>query len=82
MSGPTEPPAPGPGAAAVAPPRRWQRAGRDWPNREASRFLRAEGIEWHVQIAGSGPDLLLLHGAGAATHSWAGLLARLAEPTG
>jgi magnesium chelatase accessory protein len=60
-------------------PPRWRRDGRDWPNREASRFVRAEGIEWHVQVAGSGPALLLLHGAGAATHSWAGLLAQLSR---
>ena len=58
---------------------RWDREGRDWPNRGASRFLRAEGIEWHVQVAGDGPALLLLHGAGAATHSWAALLPLLAE---
>jgi magnesium chelatase accessory protein len=35
-------------------------------------------LAWHVQIAGSGPDLLLLHGTGSATHSWAGLLPELA----
>ncbi len=45
-----------------------------WPNREASRFVRAGGLEWHVQVAGSGPVLLLLHGTGAATHSWRALL--------
>lgn len=57
---------------------RWEREGRDWPNRAVSRFLRAEGIAWHVQVMGTGPALLLLHGAGAATHSWAGLMPRLA----
>ncbi len=45
-----------------------------WPNRDASRFVRAGGLEWHVQVAGEGPVLLLLHGTGAATHSWRGLL--------
>lgn len=45
-----------------------------WPNRDASRFVRAGGLEWHVQVAGQGPVLLLLHGTGAATHSWRGLL--------
>lgn len=57
----------------------WALDGRAWPNRAASRFLRAGGISWHVQVAGSGPVLLALHGAGAASHSWAGLLPGLAE---
>jgi len=51
----------------------WQYDGRDWPNREASRFVEAAGLKWHVQTAGQGPDLLLIHGTGAATHSWRGL---------
>ena len=57
----------------------WERDGRDWPNREHSRFVTAHGIRWHVQQAGSGPALLLLHGTGAATHSWRDLLAPLAR---
>ena len=58
---------------------RWTREGRDWPNRAASRFVRAEGVEWHVQVSGAGPVCLLLHGAGAATHSWATLTPHLAQ---
>jgi magnesium chelatase accessory protein len=57
-----------------------RRAGlRDWPHRESSRFVRAGGFWWHVQVMGSGPVLLLLHGTGAATHSWRGLAPLLAE---
>ena len=48
----------------------WEHQGRDWPGRQSSRFVAADGIRWHVQCAGSGPVLLLLHGTGAATHSW------------
>ncbi len=48
----------------------WERDGRDWPNREASRFLQAAGLRWHVQVMGQGPVLLLAHGTAAATHSW------------
>lgn len=36
----------------------------------ASRFVEAGGLRWHVQVMGSGPVALLLHGTGAATHSW------------
>jgi len=57
----------------------WQRDGRDWPNREASRFVDAAGLRWHVQVAGAGPVVLLLHGAGAATHSWRDMLPLLAR---
>ncbi len=56
----------------------WEREGRDWPHREASRFVTAGGLRWHVQVAGQGPDLLLVHGTAAATHSWRGLLPILA----
>jgi magnesium chelatase accessory protein len=57
----------------------WRREGRDWPNREASRFVRAGGLLWHVQLMGTGPTLLLLHGAGAATHSYRDLAPLLAR---
>jgi magnesium chelatase accessory protein len=57
----------------------WDREGRDWPHRGASRFVEAGGLRWHVQVAGQGPVLLLVHGTGAATHSWRGLLPLLAR---
>lgn len=57
----------------------WERDGADWPNREASRFVTAGGLQWHVQVAGDGPCLLLLHGTGAASHSWRDLLPLLRE---
>jgi magnesium chelatase accessory protein len=56
----------------------WNRDGADWPNRDASNFVEAAGIRWHVQRMGEGPPLLLIHGTGAATHSWRGLLPLLA----
>jgi len=55
----------------------WARDGADWPQRDASRFLSSGGLGWHVQMAGEGPTLLLLHGTGAATHSWRALWPRL-----
>ncbi|MGA7807786.1 alpha/beta fold hydrolase BchO [Bradyrhizobium sp.] len=57
----------------------WSRDGGDWPNRQASAFVEAAGIRWHVQRMGQGPPLLLLHGTGAATHSWRGLMPILAQ---
>lgn len=55
----------------------WTRDGADWPNRALSRFPVTRGVRWHVQRGGSGPRLLLLHGAGASTHSWRDLIPRL-----
>ena len=57
----------------------WDTVGHDWPNRQHSRFVLAHGYRWHVQVAGQGPVLLLLHGTGASTHSFRDLLAPLAE---
>ncbi|KQQ29353.1 alpha/beta hydrolase [Methylobacterium sp. Leaf123] len=59
----------------------WERDGRDWPHRAASRFVEAAGLRWHVQEFGDrqAPGLLLLHGTGAATHSWRGLAPLLAQ---
>jgi magnesium chelatase accessory protein len=57
----------------------WAIDGHDWPNREASRFVVAGGLRWHVQVAGSGPVMLLLHGTGASTHSFRDLLPLLAR---
>ncbi len=51
----------------------------DWPNADASRFVRAGALDWHVQVMGEGPLLLLLHGTGAATHSWRDTMPLLAK---
>lgn len=57
----------------------WEVDGADWPHRDASRFVAAGGFRWHVQVMGKGPVALLLHGTGAATHSWRGLAPLLAR---
>lgn len=57
---------------------RWEAEGRDWPNRAYSQFVETDRVKWHVQVAGSGPVLLLIHGTGAATHSWRDLMPLLA----
>jgi len=56
----------------------WTRDGTNWPNRIHSRFANTRPHRWHVQDTGSPGDgrpvILLLHGAGAATHSWRHML--------
>ena len=51
---------------------RWDTDGRHWPNRAHSHFVRSRALTWHVQSFGdpAAPALLLLHGTGAASHSW------------
>lgn len=46
----------------------------DWPNRAQSRVIASGSHRWHVQVIGEGPVILLLHGAGGATHSWRHLI--------
>jgi magnesium chelatase accessory protein len=65
-----------PGALVPASPD-WV-ATTDWPHRDASRFVAAAGLRWHVQVMGRGPAVLLLHGTGASTHSWRDLAPLLA----
>lgn len=63
----------------------WERDGLDWPHRDASRFVDAGGVRWHVQQFDTAPTdhppqvALLLHGTGASSHSWCGLAPLLAQ---
>ena len=61
----------------------WSVEGRDWPNRATSRFVDTGRMRWHVQTLGpesaNAPVMLLLHGTGAATHSWRDVLPLLAK---
>lgn len=57
----------------------FDREGRDWPNRDASRFVDAAGLRFHVQVMGQGAPILLLHGTGASTHSWRDVMPRLSD---
>lgn len=58
---------------------RWDVDGLDWPHRAFSRFVDVDGLRWHVQVMGHGPVALLLHGTGAASHSWRALAPLLAR---
>jgi magnesium chelatase accessory protein len=41
--------------------------------------VTAAGMDWHLQQVGAGPDLLLIHGTGGSTHSWADVIPLLAD---
>ena len=58
---------------------RWPEDARDWPLLEHSRIVPCRPHRWHVQASGSGPTLLLIHGAGGATQSFRNLHPLLAE---
>lgn len=57
----------------------WATDGERWPHREHSRFIRAAGLQWHVQVLGRGPTILLVHGTGSSTHSWRDSASALAK---
>ena len=44
----------------------WRRWKDSWPHAAHSRFIATGGLggRWHVQEMGSGPEIMLLHGAG------------------
>ncbi|MFV2054428.1 alpha/beta fold hydrolase BchO [Aliiroseovarius sp. YM-037] len=58
---------------------RWPEHAENWPLTEHSRLVLHRPHRWHVQEAGVGPTLLLIHGAGGATQSWRGLFPILAK---
>lgn len=65
----------------MSPPARldWERDGTGWPHHQASRFVEAGGLRWHVQVLGEGSPVLLVHGTGASSHSWRAVAPLLAD---
>lgn len=51
----------------------------DWPHTNASQFVFAANINWHIQKLGNGPTLVFIHGTGSSTHSWAKLATLLEQ---
>lgn len=53
----------------------------DWPHRHSSHAVQAAGLTWHVQWFAAQRAkkscVLLLHGTGASSHSWAALADQL-----
>ena len=54
----------------------------DWPDRRWSEIHVLDGISWHLQRSGADPGqcptVLLVHGTGGSTHSWAAVTPALA----
>jgi len=69
---------------SVRPPD-FDREGRSWPFRDASRFVVVEGQRLHAQVieratdAAAAPVILLLHGTGAGVHSFRDLVPLLTD---
>ena len=59
---------------SLYPTMQWANYRSTWPHAQHSQFIQAGGIQWHVQIMGQGPVLLLLHGTGSGSFSWRGLM--------
>lgn len=57
----------------------WAAHKEDWPHAQTSRFVLCKPHRWHIQEMGSGPLILLLHGAGGSTQSWRHLMPLLAR---
>ena len=57
----------------------WADYRHTWPHAGQSHFVKAGGIDWHVQRSGQGPGLLLLHGTGSGSFSWRGLMPLLSQ---
>lgn len=64
----------------------WAQHGRHWPHQDKSRFVHSGARQWHLQQwtapSRQSPQLVLLHGTGASTHSWRGLAPLLARHAG
>ncbi len=58
---------------------RWPDDAKDWPLVAYSRQILHRPHRWHVQESGTGPTILLIHGAGGATQSFRGLFPLLAK---
>ena len=52
-------------------------AEREFP--PTGQFIEVNGRKVHVVVAGEGPDVVLIHGAGGATHSWRHLIPLLTD---
>lgn len=64
-----------PGKNSMRTRMNWEADSANWPHREASRFVQSGGLRWHVQHwRRDAPVVVLIHGTGAASHSWRDLV--------
>jgi len=57
----------------------WAKEQSTWPLSDHSRFVLCKPHRWHLQDTGTGPVLLLIHGAGGSTHCWQHLIPHLSR---
>ncbi len=57
----------------------WKQAKHYWPFAQYSQFTLQKPHLWHIQDIGTGPVILLIHGAGSTTHSWQHLVPFLTD---
>ena len=57
----------------------WQQSKHYWPFAQYSQFTLQKPHLWHIQDIGTGPVILLIHGAGSTTHSWQRLVPFLTD---
>lgn len=57
----------------------WARDHATWPMADLSRRVLCKPHRWHMLETGTGPLVLLIHGAGGATHSWQHLIPLLED---
>ncbi len=58
---------------------RWPQDAAGWPMADYSRLILHRPHRWHVQEAGTGKTILLIHGAGGATQCFRGLFPMLMQ---
>lgn len=58
---------------------KWPTDAAGWPMSDQSQIVLHRPHRWHIQRQGTGPKLILIHGAGGATQSWRNLFPILAE---
>lgn len=56
----------------------WGKHQNNWPMADVSRFVLCKPHRWHIQEMGTGPLVLLIHGAGGSAQSWRHIMPLLA----
>lgn len=67
----------------MSPSSSWNDVRAWWPHASTSRFVDSGELHWHIQTGGGrNVSVLFVHGSGASTHSWAGVIDALPPDIG